>query len=161
MSLKTATDSAAHLVTSTTEHQVAKATIYTLAWNNHSPGRNRFSDHFETSPVTQCLPQCCEQAGALPGISENRSGAVSSRELTAWPLVPDSSRGQLQSSTLSHREAREGQAICGQRWALVTPLNVSHKPQKGGPDSKPMQKQTPAGPKATGIFSSQGIWAFQ
>lgn len=40
MSLKTATDSAAHLVMSTTGHQVAKAAIYTLAWSNHSPGRN-------------------------------------------------------------------------------------------------------------------------
>lgn len=37
---QTATDSAAHLVMSATGHRVAKAAIYTLAWNNHSPGRN-------------------------------------------------------------------------------------------------------------------------
>lgn len=127
--------------------------------------KTRFSDHFKTSLVTQCLPQCCEQAGALPGILQNRSGAVSSMELMAWPLVPNSSHGQLQPSTISHRGAREGQTICGQRQALVTPLNVSNKPQKGSPDSthssKPMQKQPPAGPKATGIFRIQGIWAFQ
>lgn len=37
---QTATDSAAHLVMSATGHRAAKAAIYTLAWNNHSPGRN-------------------------------------------------------------------------------------------------------------------------
>lgn len=40
MSLKPATDSPAHLVMSAMGQQVAKAAIYTLAWNNHSPGRN-------------------------------------------------------------------------------------------------------------------------
>lgn len=40
MALKSATDSAAHLVMSAMGHQVAKAAIYTLARNNHSPGRN-------------------------------------------------------------------------------------------------------------------------